>query len=261
MFSLNAIRGNKSVCMNFINALQTSKPLADVINQAHILCPELKECVEKNRETFNSKKGRDKGNLGKIVEFYLFGQLPNCDPNPDLEWGGDIKATHFKKNKKGHYSAKERLTITNCGKTADYATFASIVESSTLKECKYYPKIQNGVLFVFEYDKSSGKYTNPEENLQKRLLTICQYDTETLPDIFRTQLQCDFDDIKNKITNECVSQKGQKYLHIHPHGSKNSTTKAFGFTNKFLTKLVAHCKNYPITEKGRSVHIERQHFN
>ena len=32
----------------------------------------------------------------------------------------------------------------------------------------------------------------------------------------------------------------QCFLHIHPHGNRNSGTRAFGFTNKFITTMVAY---------------------
>jgi len=261
IFSLEAIRNNATVSRLFLQSLPKNKPLQEVIEHAHSICPHLKAEVEAKKHIFNSVKSRDKGNLGKIVEFFIFGQLPNSDPNPDLAWGADIKATHFKANKNGHFNAKERLTITNCGKTEDYTTFEAVSSAETLKSCKFYPKIQNGVLFVFEHQSSEGKYNTPETNMQKRLLTVCAYNTDELPEEFQTQMQIDFADIQNKISTETVSQKGQKYLHICPHGSKSSSTRAFAFTNKFLTRLVAHTNNLPLTEKGRSLYIEKHHFN
>ena len=261
IFSLEAIRTIASICILFLQSLPKNKPLQEVIEYAHSICPDLKAEVEAKKHLFNSAKSRDKGNIGKIVEFFIFGQLPNSDTNPDLLWGADIKATHFKSNKNGHFNAKERLTITNCGKTADYSTFEAVSSAETLKSCKFYPKIQNGVLFVFEHQSSDGKYATPETNMQKRLLTVCAYNTDELPEEFQKQMQNDFADIQNKISTETVSQKGQKYLHIHPHGSKASSTRAFGFTNKFLTRLVAHTNNPPLTEKGRSLYIEKHHFN
>lgn len=260
MFSLSDIQNNKATCLSYTSNLTLRRPLQEVITQAHTLCPELKEFVTHNLHKFNSTKKKDKGNLGKVVEFYLFGQLPNCDANPDLGWGADIKATHLKVLKSGHYNAKERLTITNCGKTEDYSTFDDVSSASSLKTCKYYPKIQKGVLCVFEHCATSDKYSDPEQNLTKRLLDICVYDTDTFPEDIQFQLQQDFRDIQNKILNQAVSQKGQQFLHIHPHGSKDSTTRAFGFTNKFLTSIIAYCSNIPVTSKGRSSYIEKQYY-
>jgi len=259
-FSLNDIWNDAVTCKDYLDHLPKNKKLQNIIEYAHSVCPHLKAEVEAKQHKFTSN-ARDKGNLGKIVEFYLFGQLPNCNQNPDLAWGADIKTTHFKSNKQGHFNAKERLTITNCGKTGNYATFAPIQKATNLKSCKFYPKIQNGVLFVFEHNANAGKYNDPNTNLQKRLLAVSTYNTDELPAEFQAQLQTDFQDIQQKIEKQEVSQKGQKYLHIHPHGSKNDTTRALGFTNKFLTTLVAHTNNLPLSIKGRSVYIEKQHFS
>jgi hypothetical protein len=66
----------------------------------------------------------------------------------------------------------------------------------------------------------------------------------------------DFDKIKKCIVEKNVTQSGQKYLHIHKHGCKDGVTRAFGFTNKFLTKIVSLFLDVPIITKGRSEYIE-----
>jgi hypothetical protein len=68
--------------------------------------------------------------------------------------------------------------------------------------------------------------------------------------------QEDYIKIKTCVLEKNVSQSGQKYLHIHPHGCKHGVTRAFGFTNKFLTKLVSIYLNVPLITKGRSDYID-----
>ena len=68
--------------------------------------------------------------------------------------------------------------------------------------------------------------------------------------------QEDFIKIRTCILEKKVSQSGQKYLHIHPHGPKDGTSRAFGFTNKFLTKLVSIYLKVPLITKGKSDYIE-----
>jgi len=259
MFQLRDIQTNEEQSKAFISLLPKNQSLRQVIDEAHRLCPELGEYVRSHEQTFRSRKSRDKGSVGKIVEFYIFGQLPNCDPNPDLAWGADIKATHFKTNKNGHFLAKERVTITNCGSTGKPETLLPVANAESLSTCKYYPKIQKGVMFVFEH--TGGKYPDVEANLAKRMLCVFAYDVSTLDEEVTAQLNADFRDIQQKIRAGEVSQKGQKFLHIHPHGSKNSTTRAFGFTNKFVTRLASINTGLPLTTKGRSLFIEKQHFN
>jgi hypothetical protein len=125
MFSLNSIQTTKAGCVAYLSKLPWGSSLRDVITSAHSLCPQLAAYVTANESVFNSRCSRDKGSVGKMVEFYIFGQLPNSDPTPDPCLGADIKATHFKTTK-GGYNAKERVTITNCGSTGKPETLAPI---------------------------------------------------------------------------------------------------------------------------------------
>jgi hypothetical protein len=184
---------------------------------------------------------RDKGNLGKLVEFYLYGRLPNNDPHPDTE-EGDIKATHVKKTRDG-WCAKERLTLTNCGSTAKPETLDHLLADMT--ETRLYPKLRRGSVFVFEHADL------PAED--KTVVDAFQYDLEALPEAMRAVLADDYAKIQACVRAREVSQRGQRYLHIHPHGSKGSSTRALGFTNKFLTTLLCHATNRPMRTVGRSL--------
>ena len=85
----------------------------ELIEYARIKFPNLLNC---KKEDIKSNK-TDKGKEGKILEYCLFGNLPNSISGPDLKnLGIEIKATKFK-SLYGGFNAKERLTITNCGTT------------------------------------------------------------------------------------------------------------------------------------------------
>ena len=256
-FALSDIQHDEVICKEYLQQLPANTSFANVINHAHKICPELQEYCDINSHLFNGLKSNDKGSVGKMVEFFLFGQLPDTESKPDLGWA-DIKTTHFESVWGDGLNAKERLTITNCGNTDDYSSFGNILSSKTLQDSKFYPKIRRGLLFVFEY--TSGKYNDYEKNMQKRLLCAFIYDVDQLPGQLRGQLDFDFTDIQMKIKTQTVSQKGQEFLHIHPHGSKGSSTRALGFKNKFVTILVAHFTNKPLTEKGKSLYIEKRYF-
>ena len=86
------------------------------------------------------------------------------------------------------------------------------------------------------------------------------YNLDNMSAEITNQFNADFADIQNRIITRTVSQRGQKYLHIHPHGSKGSKTRAFGFTNKFVTKLVSIETEKPLTTKGNSFYIDKKHF-
>jgi hypothetical protein len=227
-----------------------------LITLVHSICPELKQYCDKNKEKFKVTTMKDKGLVGKIIEFYLFGNLPNNNSCPDTPYG-DIKTTHFKSYKRNNnaFSAKERLTLTNFGDPEKEQNIALISDKNSIQETKFYEKMRNGIILVLQNDTR----TTIESACNKRIIAIVYYD---LNDIFaqhadiKNVFQNDFDKIKKCIIEKNVTQKGQQYLHIHKHGCKYSMTRAFGFTNKFLTKLVSIHLNIPISTKGRSEYIE-----
>ncbi len=231
--------------------------LSTLIERVHNACPELKDYCHENKDKLKIKV-TDKGFIGKFVEFILFGNLPNNKSSPDTPYG-DIKATHFKslKNMNKAFNAKERLTITNYGDPDTAENIPSISDKNTIQETKFYDKIRTGIILIFQHDDTC--YDTIESVYNKKIKAVVYYD---LDDIFEKHVdvknifQEDFNKIKKCIVEKNVTQRGQKYLHIHTHGSKNSATRAFGFTHKFLTKLVSINLDIPITTKGRSEYIE-----
>ena len=243
--------------MNFEGINNSSQILTDYVGIMNEQCVGLKynEMVSKLSETIPDIKNQslnvkysDKGALGKLVEKVLFGNNPNSNSKPDLDNGYDIKVTKFKKNKNnGFYNAKERLCITNVGSTSDYNTLTHLSDCNTLEDTKCFPKIRKFVLLVFSNNSSISECI---------FLGAVIYNYDMLP-IFKNQIRCDFDNIKEKIRNKTVSQKGQLYLHIHPHGSKNSKTRALGFKNKFVTTLFGTLhSNYTVEKIGNSIVIK-----
>jgi hypothetical protein len=193
--------------------------------------PKVKEYCKTNADKFHDLKARDKGGIGKKVEFYIFGRLPNNDRNPDTDWG-DIKTTHIKKCRDG-YCAKERLTLTNCGNTEKPETLQHLL--GDLRQNKLYLKIRTGILLVLYGDE---------------IRYILRYDIEEMG--IESVLE-DYAKIQNCVQANKVSQAGQKYLHIHPHGCKKSKTRALGFTNKFVTRLIAYYCGLELRTVGNSL--------
>lgn len=232
--------------------------LSTLIEGVHSRCPELKQYCHENKEKFKITSVKDKGLLGKIVEFYLFGNLPNSHSCSDTPYG-DIKTTHFKPCKWNNkaFNAKERLTLTNFGDPTKEKNISFISGKHSIQETKFYEKIRNGIILVLQHDDTI--YSTIESVYNKKIIAIVPYDLnhifEEHADVKKV-FQEDFDKIKNCIVEQKVSQRGQKYLHLHKHGSKDGITRAFGFTNKFLTKLVSIQLNIPTTSKGRSNYIE-----
>jgi hypothetical protein len=232
--------------------------LALLIKTVHQCCPELKKYCDDNKDKFKVTSVKDKGLVGKIVEFYLFGNLPNNNSCPDTPYG-DIKTTHFKgyKFSAKAFSAKERLTLTNFGDPSNEQNIALISDKNSIMETKFYGKIRTGIILVLQQEDEV--YDTIESVYNKKMIAIVLYN---LDDIFEKHIdvanifQDDFDKIKKCIVEKNVTQSGQKYLHIHKHGCKDGVTRAFGFTNKFLTKIVSIFLDVPIITKGRSEYIE-----
>jgi len=231
--------------------------LRNIISNVHDDCDELKQYCLDNQDKFKISTVKDKGLIGKIVEFQLFGNLPNSDSRPDMDYG-DIKTTHFKKMGENKYNAKERLTITNLGDPSKEENIKTIADKDTLKETKYYSKMQHGIIVIFRHE-SEVEYNNIEDVYNKKILGVVHYNLdnifETYEDIKKT-FDEDYDKIKKCIVEGNVSQAGQTYLHIHKHGCKNGVTRAFGFTNRFLTRLVSIQLKIPLIKKGKSEYIE-----
>ncbi len=285
-----------------IIAAQGSCSLKCLIDVIHSLCPELRDYCEANNDKFKVTTVKDKGLAGKIVEYKLFGNLPNSDSCPDLEYG-DIKTTHFKNINAGAkaFNAKERLTLTNFGDPGKQENIDIISDKNTIQETKFYGKIKSGIILIFQHQtqsqkqgknkkKKNGTETEAEpvdeenqikdEDEEEPILdatkkvdtfeTIESYDNKkilgivfyNLDDVFSqspeitSTFQDDFNKIKKCIVEKNVTQAGQQYLHIHKHGCKNGLTRAFGFTNKFLTRLVSIYLGVPLIIKGRSEYIE-----
>lgn len=224
----------------WVQFLQTQTPcnLESLIERAHQKDPNLKAYYEKNASKFTYKP-TDKGFTGKRIEFALFGRLPNNSSEADLGNEGDLKVTHVKQFRNLGYNAKERLTLTNCGSTNDYSSLQHLLDTNCLAETRLYKKIQKGVVVVLQHGTTD-------------IIAIFQYDIETLPDEIQTVLRDDYAKIQECIRMKAVTQAGQQFLHIHPHGSKGSKTRALGFTNKFLTRLIAHYTNRPLVIQGKS---------
>lgn len=219
----------------FLNTL-IGKSFDQLCIEAREKVPELKNC-----ELLEFKPS-DKGKLGKLVENNLFGQKPNCDPNPDLMDLGDIKTTRFKQLKKGSkFNAKERLTITNIGTDSDYESYDNIKNSNNLQDSNLFKKLSKFLIFGFTYEPVP------------RFLGCVYYNYDDMSSEDKLQFEADFLDIQNKINSKSLTQKGQQYLHVHKHGTKkNPNTRAVGLKNKIVTKIFAEGMNYDYNVAGRS---------
>ena len=269
MFTLFAILNNKTTLCEYIKALNANKgkPLREWLNDARRICCELPS-EETLLSLVREKSVRDKGLVGKIIEYGFFGQKPNNDSSPDIgALNCDIKSCAFKLVKKLGKNAKERQTITNCGNTKNYDSFKNIVDHEVFENCSYYAKSRQFLLCIRNDDKKKMKTV--EELMNQPMLLIVLVQLETLPVEMKTMIDADYANIRQCVLEKRVSQKGQKYLHIHTHGAGHgSGNRAFGFTSAFITRVVAlqlaelHQKKLEeiVIESGKSVAIKNEYL-
>lgn len=270
--NIEEIKTNLPLFVMFITALNAflsnNRTVRNVIDFAHTQADGL-PTYDEIKKKIGSYKGQDKGNLGKLMEFAIFAQVPNSDAAPDLPGlNMDIKVTKFKQLKNKNFNAKERLTITNVGNPTKDNFGKNILENTDLTKTQYYSKIRKGLLIVVD-NGSMTKYKTFDDVMNMRVMYFLNYDIEELPDEFSSQISKDYNSIRTCIESGNITQKGQKAIHIHPHGSKGSKTRAIGFTNKFVTTMLGYYmasdKKIPvekiIVKKGNSVSIKPSAFN
>jgi hypothetical protein len=263
------VLSNKTVLykyLEYLNKIIKNKSLREILQCARSICSGLPSEEELIKNLLSNKNKTDKGLTGKIIEYGLFGQKPNSDSSPDIiKLGYDIKTCAFKTLKNGGKNAKERQTLTNCGNTTNYETFNNISINEYFSECDYYKKCRSFILIVRNDDKI--KFKTLDESLDQTMLCIMCFNIENLSTEICEIINNDYTMIRQTIYEKKVSQKGQKFLHIHPHGAGHgSGNRALGYTANFITLIVAlniaeiHKINIEdiLIKKGTSISIKKE---
>uniref|UniRef100_A0A6C0B9C1 Uncharacterized protein n=1 Tax=viral metagenome TaxID=1070528 RepID=A0A6C0B9C1_9ZZZZ len=270
MFTLLTILKNKNSLCDYIKALNANKgkSLREWLNYARSICDGLPSEENMLAQLVSEKSAKDKGLVGKIIEYGFFGQKPNSDSSPDIiALKCDIKSCAFKLFKKIGKNAKERQTLTNVGNTKNYDSFQNILDHEHFETCSYYAKSSQFLICIRDDDKKKMKTV--EELMNQPMLLIVFVELETLPLEMRTIINSDYENIRQCVLEKRVSQKGQKYLHIHTHGAGHgSGNRAFGFTSSFITRVVAlqlaelHQKKLEdiLIESGKSISIKHEYL-
>jgi hypothetical protein len=84
-------------------------------------------------------------------------------------------------------------------------------------------------------------------NGYKNIIGIVYYNLNEIFDKYdeiKTICHDDFLKIKKCILTNKISQKGQQYIHLHKHGSKNSETRAFFTNNMYDTNIINVTNSY-----------------
>jgi len=270
-YNILDVIGNSVILYNYLEDLNLyikNKTLSEIMQYARTICnglPSEEDLIENLKSNKNTK---DKGLTGKMIEYALFGQKPNSDSSPDIvKLGYDIKTCAFKSLKNGGKNAKERQTLTNCGSTKNYETFKNISINEKFSDCPYYKKSKSCILIVRNDDKI--KLKTFDQLLSQTMLYIICFNIEKLPSEVCEIINNDYSMIRQYILEKKVSQKGQRYLHIHPHGAGHgSGSRALGYTSNFITLIVALniceiCKKNIediLIKKGRSISIKEEYM-
>ena len=251
-----------------LNLNLKNKSIHEIITYARSICNGLPSEEKLIEELKSSKNTTDKGLTGKIIEYGLFGQKPNSDSSPDIiKLGYDIKSCAFKSLKNGGKNAKERQTLTNCGNTKDYDSFKNISINEKFSDCPYYNKSKRFILLVRNDD--SIKLKTFDQLMNQTMLYIICFNIEKLSSTICKMINTDYAMIRRCILEKKVSQKGQTYLHIHPHGAGHgSGNRALGYTSNFITLIVAlniaelHNQNIDniLIKNGRSISIKSDYM-
>lgn len=270
-FNILDVVSNEVVLFKYIQDLNLNlknKSIHEIITYARSICNGLPSEEKLIEELKSSKNATDKGLTGKIIEYGLFGQKPNSDSSPDIvKLGYDIKSCVFKSLKNGGKNAKERQTLTNCGNTKNYDSFKNISINEKFSDCPYYKKSKRFILLVRNDDKIKLKTFDQLMN-QTMLYIIC-FNIEKLASTICEIINNDYAMIRRYILEKKVSQKGQTYLHIHPHGAGHgSGNRALGYTSNFITLIVAlniaelHNQNIDniLIKNGRSISIKSEYM-
>ena len=113
--------------------------------------------------------------------------------------------------------------------------------------------MKKGIVFVFQHETLPKQIMPLDSVRNKTLLAVFLYDLSILPKEDMEIIKSDYEIIRNCIKDKAVSQRNQKYLHIHTHGSKkNPNQRALGFTKTFLTKLAGMNLKRPLIKKNKS---------
>lgn len=187
-----------------------------------------------------------KGSLGHLLEEHYFHYDINSDSDPDFkEAGVELKATPFKKNKNGTFSAKERLVIT----IIDYMQV--ILES--FEESHLRNKSNTILLIYYQYFKELSKLDYPIKYVQ--LFQIPEDDLKIIKNDYQTIV----DKIKLGKAHE-LSEGDTYYLGACTKGATAATSirqqpysdipakqRAFCFKTSYMTYIL---NNYIIPGKS-----------
>ena len=180
---------------------------------------------------------RNKGGLGQLIEYYLFGMENNSESEPDfIEAGIELKVTPYKRIQNNLLSAKERLVLN----IIDYNTeFANEFKSS-----HFWYKNNKIQILWYLWTEDGNKFTYKFTNHKLLDLAI----SEDLK-----QIESDWKDIIKKIKEgkaheiseadtmylgACTKGANANSVRTQPFSDIKAKQRAFCFKTSYMTQLV-----------------------
>lgn len=205
--------------------------------------------ILKEEKVVLKENGKNKGEIGQLVEKYLFGIENNNDSEPDFMPAGiELKVTPYKKIRGGKLSTKERLVLNIIDFMNEY--------KNDFKSSHFWLKNNKIQLLWYLWEESKDKKDFVITH-QKML------ELETNEDL--KQIEEDWNFIIQKIKDgkaHEISEADTMYLGACPKGSKSTQKRkqpfsselamqrAFCFKTSYMTELVRkYIGNYSNVEK------------
>ena len=180
---------------------------------------------------------RNKGGLGQLIEYYLFGMENNSESEPDfIDAGIELKVTPYKRIQNNLLSAKERLVLN----IIDYNTeFANEFKSS-----HFWYKNNKIQILWYLWTEDGNKFTYKFTNHKLLDLAI----SEDLK-----QIESDWKDIIKKIKEgkaheiseadtmylgACTKGANANSVRTQPFSDIKAKQRAFCFKTSYMTQLV-----------------------
>lgn len=176
---------------------------------------------------------RRKGSFGNAVEEYYFMYGPNSDSEPDFaEVGLELKTTPLEKNKRGEYSAKERLVLS----MIDYMN----VVDETFETSSVLHKAEDILLISYLYDKDKdpldytievvSEWGIPEEDLP-----IIKKDWETVVDKVREGKAHEISGSDTLYLEACTKAANSSARRRQPFSSALAKPRAWALKASYMT--------------------------
>lgn len=184
-----------------------------------------------NLDDFNYK-----GGMGVLMEENVFQYEANSDANPDFyEAKIELKVTPVKKNKKGTYSAKERLVLNIINYMEEY--------KNTFETSSFWHKNENLNLMFYLWEEGVPRsdykiikhllYTYPEEDL-----LIIKQDWEVIVNKIRNGLAHEISEADTLYLGACTKGANKESVREQPFSEILAKQRAYCLKTSYMTNLV-----------------------